>query len=60
MSQLYELFDDIMLRAPALQENPEAVFDQWQASMEYLERLLVYVGNPYTRQSFKERYMKLL
>lgn len=63
MNQLFELLEDIIDRAPALQElaeGVEGIYDNWHASLEYVEGLIAHVNNPYTRQSLSDRYMKIL
>lgn len=63
MDQLFELIEDIIDRAPALQEGEsgiEALYDNWHASLEYVEGLLSHVNNRYTRDTLNERYMKIL
>ena len=63
MDQLFDLLEDIIDRAPALQElegGIEGIYDNWHASLEYVEGLLSHVTNHYTRDSLNERYMKIL
>ena len=62
-SQLFELLEDIIDRAPGLQEQEggvQGIYDNFHASLEYIEGLISHVTNPYTRQSLSERYMKIL
>ena len=58
MNQLYELLEDILLRAPDL--DPEQTYSQWNGNMEYVENLLSNVTNPYSRHAFSEKYMRIL
>ena len=58
MNQLFELIEDILSRAPSLDQA--SVISGWNGNMDYVEKLLTHVGNPYSRQSLKERYMKIL
>jgi hypothetical protein len=61
--QLFELLEDIIDRAPALQEiygSVEGIYENFNASLEFVEGLIAHVTNPYTRQFLSERYMKIL
>jgi hypothetical protein len=63
MNQLFELVEDIIDRTPELRDAADSVqelYDNWNASLEFVEGLLVNVRNPYTKQSLHDRYMKIL
>ena len=61
MNQLFELFEDILSRSTRLQEeNVDSLYENWKASLEYIDNLLYNVENPYTQQMLNERYMKIL
>lgn len=47
MTQLYELIEDISLRAPTV--NQATIQEEWQCRVDYLEALIPQVENVYTR-----------
>lgn len=49
MNQLYELFEDILIRSPDLQEKEDEIYLGWNGTMDYVENLLTFVSNPYSR-----------
>ena len=60
MNQLYELIEDILIRSPDLHGQEDDILAKWNGSMDYVESLLVNVHNPYSKQSFNEKYMRIL
>jgi hypothetical protein len=60
MNQLYELFEDILMRSPDLSGREEEIYLGWNGNLDHVENLLIYVANPYSRNSFNERYMRIL
>jgi hypothetical protein len=49
MNQLYELLEDILMRSPELEGREEEIYAGWNGNLDYVDNLLTYVTNPYTR-----------
>jgi hypothetical protein len=49
MNQLYELLEDIMIRSSDLQGREDEIYLEWNGNLDYVENLLGYVANPYSR-----------
>ena len=60
MNQLYELLEDIQNRINLNKYGEEDYVSKWNGKIEYLEDLIKLVPNPYSRESLKDRYVRLL
>ena len=49
MNQLYELLEDILMRSPELEGREEEIYTGWNGNLDYVDNLLTYVSNPYSR-----------